>query len=701
MAKPKKNTDNPYDAELEQHVDELLAPESKSKKIDISHDTEPERSPVEDATPVEITEPAEAVTAPLLPDTPIPTEPTKIPITQGEKIQPAPKKVIKPLEPQEVEEPLPELSDDTATIDESIKLIEPTLTINEALLTDALDDDHTDKLVNDIVAKEGDELLAAEDERTRQFTPITKPTFKARLGAFFAAWWHNPIARWITIGVIVAALAVGIGMPASRYYVLNNVGVRSSASVTVTDRSTQLPLKNVTVKIADQIGQTDDKGVVRLQHLRLGKTTLSIEKRAFAPITQNITIGWGSNPLVGYQLLPAGSQYTFAITDYLSGKPIKTATVASEYADANADDKGIATLTLDKNAKDTVDVTITSPGLRDEHVTLNTDSKSQIAVQMVSARKHAYVSNRSGNYDVYKIDVDGKNDQVVLPGSGNERADMVIASDPNDNIVAVVSTREPVRNKDGYLLSTLTMVDLDSGATVKVSQSEQIQIVGWNNGRLAYVQIASGASAANPDRERLMSYDYAKRDNKQLTSANYFNDVLAVGDSIYYAPTGALNDPVGNFTKIKYDGSGKQVILVGETWNAFRIDYGHIVLSVPGAWYQHVIGSVTATKLDGQPANTNSRVYVDSPDGKHSLWVDNRDGKGVLLNHDVATGKDTTLLTKSGLRYPVKWLDNHTLIYRVSTDNEIADYVLSLDGGEPHKIHDVTTTGSNDRWYYY
>ncbi len=709
--KPAADSTNPYDADLEKQVDELMAPDTDAKKIEITHDTPSEPEPVETT---------EAVSAPLLPNAEVPVEPikkTKIaishdetPAAEAEPIAEVPADT--PVESEEAEPQEPDITEpvletevvepvDTEEIAEET-LPDPTaVTIDDALLTDTFDDEHTDTLVDDIVAKEGDELLAVEDERAAQSSVTTKPGLKARLKDIFANWWRNPTTRWLTIVVVLGALLAAFGIPASRYTVLNSVGVRSSAVITVTDRSTTQPLKNVTVKIADQTGQTDDKGTVKLQHLRLGATTLHIEKRAFTPITQKTTIGWGSNPLPGYDLVPSGSQYSFAITDYLSGKPVSAAKVSSDYADANADDKGVAKLTLDKDVTDAVDVTISSPGMRDEHLTLNTDSKEQIVVKMVSHRKHAYVSNRSGKYDLYKIDVDGKNDQVVLAGTGNERADMVIASDPSQNIVAMVSTREPVRNKDGYLLSTLTIVDLDSGATIKVSQSEQIQLVGWRDGRLAYVQIASGASAANPDRQRLMSYNYATHDNKQLASANYFNDVLAAGSSIYYAPTGGNSNPTGDFTQINFDGSNKKVILVGETWNAFRTDYTHIVLSVPGAWYQHVIGSATATKLDGQPGNTTSRVYIDSPDGKHSLWVDKRDGKGVLLNYDTTGQKDATLLAKTGLSYPIKWLDNHTIIYRISTDGEIADYALSTDEGEPKKIHEVTTTGSNDRWYYY
>lgn len=574
-------------------------------------------------------------------------------------------------------------------------------------LAEPFTDVQTSKIVDTIIAEESDALLGLEQPvpRPRTITPPKARQQRRRFGAVLKDvlrnWWRYPVTRWLSIAGILAALAAAGGIPTSRYAILNGAGVRSSATVQILDQSTQQPLKNVTVKLADQSGQTDERGVVRLSRLRLGPTMLSLEKRAFTPITQSVTIGWGSNPLGDFRLTPSGSQYTFIVKDYVSGNPVATAMATSAYADANADDKGDIRLTLDQSSEEVVDVTISAPGYRDEVMQLDTKAKQEQAVSLVTARKHAFVSNRSGKYDLYKIDIDGKNEKVVLAGTGSERADLVLAQNAGQNVAALVSTRDNVRNADGYLLSTLTIVNLESGAVTKVAQSEQIHVIGWSGDYLAYVQIASGASAGNPDRERLMSYNYSKKDNKQLASANYFNDVLTAAGKLYYAPSGGVGEAASNFIRMNYDGSGKQVLLVGETWNAFRTDYTHIAVSVPGQWYEHIIGSNATTKMEGQPANPASRVYVDAPEGKQSLWVDTRDGKGVLLKYDMSQQKDTEVVARSGLRYPVRWLDAETVVYRIETQQETADYVVSLNGGEPNKIKDVTATGNNDRWYYY
>jgi hypothetical protein len=64
----------------------------------------------------------------------------------------------------------------------------------------------------------------------------------------------------------------------------------------------------------------------------------------------------------------------------------------------------------------------------------------------------------------------------------------------------------------------------------------------------------------------------------------------------------------------------------------------------------------------------------------------------VLYVHDESTGKDTKLTAQSGLSYPVRWLSDTVLEYRVATNGVASNYVISINGGTPKKIADVTST---------
>jgi hypothetical protein len=576
------------------------------------------------------------------------------------------------------------------------------------------DDPVTDEAVDDIVAKEGDDLLAADDEKiAAAFAPPQQTGLAGKLRHFFSSWWGSPTARKATLAGLVIVTAALLTVPTTRYLFLNSAGVRASASLTIVDGSTLQPLKNVQVKLGQATAQTDGEGQVRLEKLKLGRNELSIEKRAFAPVIRTVVVGWGSNPMGEMDLTPVGSQYTFKTTDFLSGKPIAKAEATSGEASAVSDDEGKLVLTVDVTDRDEIQVAITADTYRTEQLVINLNDKAEKAVKMVPARKHAFVSKRSGKFDLYKIDIDGQNEQLVLSGTGSEQEDMVLVHHPTEEVAAFVSTRGNERNRDGFLLSTLTFVELDDkGETVRVAQSERIQLVDWAGDRLIYVQIASGASASDPNRHRLMSYDYKADEAKELAASNYFNDVMVAGNQVYYAPSAAFQQPgQTSFSRIDADGNNHRTMLESEVWNIFRTSYDRLSLSVQREWYEHEIGSNDEPqKAQGPPAVLRSRIYLDSPDKKRSLWVDSRDGKGVLLAFDLEEQTDEVLRSQSGLRYPIRWLTEKVVIYRVNSGDETADYAMSLDGpsadgsgpasGEPVKIRDVTNTRGVEQLYY-
>lgn len=689
------------DVDLVARVEKMMAPE-------------PENAP----TPAEAA--SEPSTAPVISGLPVPDKPLEIKILRDdqEPKQPEEPPTAPLLEADDAAGSLPQEAANTSqsTESEAAKAVPPATQPTEpgeaastALaepaepeLPSVPEDPKTAEAVEDIIRKDSDELLRVEDEKlSAAFTPPEKQALLQRLKTAVAEVWQNSKKRRVLIGSFTIAVAVVGAVPVSRYFVLNTLGVRASASVRVLDESTLQPLRNVTVSLHDSSVRTDENGYARLERIKLGATQLKIERRAFAPVERKMIVGWGSNPLGDERLRPTGTQYAFKVTDYLSGQPVIKAEAISDDASAFADEHGKILLTLEDPA-DEIEISITSEGRREEVFTMSGDTKGERNVQMVPARKHAYISRREGRFDVYAAYADAKDETLILKGTGNEREDMVLTPHPSESVVALVSTREGTRNVDGYLLSTLDIIDLDSKEVESVQSSERIQPIGWFDDRLAYVQIVSGASAGNPKRSRLMAYHHKDDTNNELAAANYFNDVLAIEDRIYYAPSGAYQsgDRI-SLQSIKADGSDRKEVLSKEVWNMFRTSYEHIALAAPNEWYDYGIHSDRATKLSGEPANLTSRSYVNSPDGKKSIWIDSRDGKGVLIVYDIESGENESLRTQSGLKMPMRWLDDTTIVYRVKTETESADYVLSLDGGDPKKIADVTNTDGIDRWYYY
>ncbi len=572
---------------------------------------------------------------------------------------------------------------------------------NENITADpSVESPSIDPLIDDIVSNEGNELLAAQDaEIARAFND--KPlTFKQKVKNFFAAWWHNKKARYGTIAGVAALLIVAGVIPSSRYFMLNTAGVRAQASLTILDKTTGLPLKNVTVTLGDQNVRTNSKGTVQVSSVKLGSQLLTVRQLGFAKVSQTVTLGLGSNPLGEFSLRAVGTQFTFKLTDYLSGKAVSGAEVSSGEANAKSDAKGHVVLTIGKIEAATLNVKVAKTHYRTEKVAINTTEAKETPVTMVTDRKEVYVSKQSGKYDVYKIDIDGKNKQVLLPATGLERSQLTLVSHVSDNEAALVSSRNDKRNQDGYLLDTLTIIDVSDGSTLTLDSSEEIRLIDWVGDKLVYLKIKAGTSAGNPERFQLISYDYKTANRQQLAAANYFNDIVAVKGTIYYAFSDNYRGGPSQFVKVNADNTGKQTLLGQQVWNIVRTSYDDLSLYTYNNqerrdnWYLYHVGDSEAKKLAQAPSSSyETRSYLDAADGKHSLWTESRDGKGALLVYDTASRKDTVLTTQSGLTQPLRWLDSRTVVYRIATSQETASYAKSLDGGEARRIVDVTAVG--------
>jgi Tol biopolymer transport system component len=664
-----------------------IQPETKEPEIT------PELTPI-DGAPLLPTE--------KLPDLDKPKKVSKIQVVdhaeleeKQEEPQPEPEaeEIAEPTEAEEPSQPEPETPEPVEELPEKPAKVQDDL---------GLEDVGMAKAVDEIVAAEADKVLEAEDKKNEPPVVAATPGMGTKIKHFFGAWWHNKVYRNATFTLFFAALIATTLVPASRYAVLNTFGVRASTSMVVLDDKTGQPLKNVEVSMSNRTTKTDVDGKAKLEKIKLGPGVLSIKKPAFAEVTQKVTIGWGSNPREDVRLTPVGSQYTFTVTDFLSGKPVVKAEATSGQASAVSNDKGEIILTTPQTDEADLQVQISAADYRMEVTNVSTAKQERVAIQMVPARKHAFVSKRDGTLDVYKIDADGKNEEKVLKGTGSEREESIaLGVHPTKNVAALISTRDGSRNKDGFTLSVLTLINLDTNETKTLAQSERIQLVDWIGDRLVYVKIAAGQSAASPNRNRLISYDLASGSEKELASTNYFNDVVSARGAIYYTPAiYKVNGNVGLY-RVNADGTNKKTVYNKEVWNIFRTSYDKLNVSVGQDWYEFNMDSETLSKVPAAPPKLKSRVYTDSPDGKQSVWVDDRDGKGTLIVYDKDTHQEKVIASQSGIKTPVRWLSNKHLTYRVTNAQETADYVVSLDGGEPKKIRDVTNTAGIDRWYYY
>ncbi len=209
---------------------------------------------------------------------------------------------VAPLKPEEKEPEPPAVSAET----------DPAPDLQDEL---GLEDSGTNKAVDEIIASDADELLTVRDDASAETQAIadavpSKPVSKSDITR------RRKLYRNLILLLVFIAIACAAAFPSTRYSVLNMFGARSASSVTVLDETTGQPLKSAEFMIAGQSGKTDSEGNVKIEHLRLGPTTMNIKKPAFAEINQSVTVGWGSNPLGEFRLKAVGGQYKFVVTDF-------------------------------------------------------------------------------------------------------------------------------------------------------------------------------------------------------------------------------------------------------------------------------------------------------------------------------------------------------------------------------------------------
>ncbi len=554
-------------------------------------------------------------------------------------------------------------------------------------------DPEVDAAVDDIVRTESDESIAEADAKLSALAESkNKRSLKGKIKGAFTAWWENRPARYGTFAGLFILFTLIVLLPTTRYTVLNLAGVRVSSSMTVVDSQTKLPLKNIHVQLQDKYAATDNEGNVTLTDLKLGSSQLIITKTGYADTDKQIVLGWGSNPIGKQEIIATGEQFTFVLSDWKSDQKIVEAEAVSGESSAKADENGKIILTVGLEDIENIEVTIKAQGYRDETLSGDELSEDVINLKMVPAKKHVFVSNRDNQYDLYKIDVDGQNEEIILKATGKEREVPMVTIHPNRNITAFVSSRDGDENKDRFILDGLFIVDLETGETEKITRSEQVQVIGWHDNKLVYLQIIEGTSAGSSQRSKIISYDLISGEKNDLATANYFNDVELVGDTLYYAVSsyGVPGSQAKLFT-VEVDGRETKKLVDYQVWNIFRSDYSKLLFSAENQkWYSAEIGKEAVET--SQVAAPNARNFVDNPKGDTTAWVDIRDGKGVLLKSNTKDFSEEQVITLPGLSSVQYWLNDSTLVFRIISNDETADYVLNLEKGEPQKITDITAS---------
>jgi hypothetical protein len=171
-----------------------------------------------------------------------------------------------------------------------------------------------------------------------------------------------------------------------------------------------------------------------------------------------------------------------------------------------------------------------------------------------------------------------------------------------------------------------------------------------------------------------------------------------VNGTVYYAVSSyAVPQSQAKLFTVAVDGANKITLVDQLIFGIYRTSYHTLLFAGDNQkWFQEVGGGqVTEVGSQAQPLH---KKFNDSPNGERTVWVEVRDGRGVLLMSSIDTfGEEERVLTLAGLESVVYWLNDSTVVFRIITNGETADYVVDVDKKEERKIVDVT---ASSRLYY-
>lgn len=517
------------------------------------------------------------------------------------------------------------------------------------------------------------------------------------------AWWKGLSKRTKIILSVVMSLVVLIGIVALTPLKYPVVGLVHQGQVTliVVDDTTNLPIPDAQVGVGTVAVTTDKTGQVTLTGLKLGKTTVTINKHAYITKTAPVTIFWGPVRLGIVTIHSNGVLVKFSVTNWVSEKPVPGAKVTIGTASAVTSAAGLASVSLDPAAVVGAKAIITATGFTSTTVDINKVVAALNAATLVPSGSVYFFSNRSGGrIDLYSANLDGSGPTVILKGTGSEdTATGLLPSVTDPATMAIVSSRAGKHDNNGNLQHDLYLFN---GTTQTITQIDTN--VDFNNFRAWFGTNLVYIKENSDDSYVINAYDAKTKTKHTLTTLtkptpdlnNYsYLNVNGLGDNgqnLYYSVQSSDVNQIG-FYSIGLSGGSKRLD-AAQVNQSFRNSKDTMILAltpqggVTQVWKKFTFASGAFVALPGEPASQTDRGYADSPDGTHSVFVETRDGKSQLYLTDGAGNNDSAITTSGFVNQFVQWYNNQYVAYSTNQQGASTIAIVGIAGGPEKKVTD-------------
>ncbi len=535
-----------------------------------------------------------------------------------------------------------------------------------------------------------------------EVVPIPKKS-PARVIAWCKA--HKKVA---VPSALFGVLLIITAIPQSRY-VLPGLFIKKNVSFIVQDKSALTRISDADVQVDGKLFASDQNGVVRAEGVRPGSHVVTVNKLFYKTYKQTYTVSLFSNKQQMLNIESTGRPAKVTVKNRLNGKVLAGISVKTEQgSNAKTDSNGKATLILPSD-KSEVKGTMSGDGIVTADVTIRAVQDDSTNVYRATPEGRVYfLSKASGKVDVVKTNLDGTDRQVVLAATGKEsEGDTVLLASKDWKYLALKSRRDSE-------LPKLYLIETTSGKLTTIDEGNaSFSLIGWSGNAFVYTVDRNGLQLWSTKRQALKSFNAATKQLATLdetrgegtSNYDYAYEVIQapylLGSQITYTKTWYasyyygthLADKKMSITVVKPDGSGKKTL---HEWQAGYYTYMSTVFVGPEELYYQVTldggerstweysnGAVTENKeLTQDDFNKAYPAFLESPNGKNTLWSEARDGKNTLFIGDAAgkNGKEIATLSEY---VPYGWFTDE---YVLVSKNFSELYVLGRDGIKPGSV---------------
>jgi hypothetical protein len=564
-----------------------------------------------------------------------------------------------------------------------------------------LDDEKTDAAVDDIVAHESDQVLAAEDALAAGASRQKTAKQPGKLRRFFGSKWI-----WIAAGILILAIAA---WPYSRYKVLG-LALKKTVTVAVVDSKTNTPVSRATVQLDGVSAKTDANGTAKL-YVPVGAGNMQVSEQYYRNTVQRVFIGLAAVPAARLTLVATGRQVPVKVVNRIGGQPLAGAVVSVLSTSAKTNAQGVATIVLPVNSNtDQATISLAGYNVSQAPVTVTGSVVAANTFQLVPAGQVYFLSNASGKIDVVKTNLDGSSRQTVLPGTGQEDPVTTVLLASRDWHYLVLEAQRSGSQAALYLIDTS-----NEKVTGFDNTNAAFTPIGWLGDDFTYDVAKNTVPTTAAGHEVLKSYNAATGQLYQLdqnqvvgSGSNFayqnFSNFDLVNDALVYTTqwaasgTADLSGQSATIRTIQANGQDKKDLF---STAAPTVGYFQSVRYQPGIIYYALdsyadnkttyytyqnntvspAAGLTATNFD-QPYP----LYYPAPAGDQTFWSQLRDGQNSLFIGD-STGQNQKAVASSGSYKAFGWYTNSYLL--VTDKNNSQLLILPANGAQtPLKVAD-------------